>query len=109
MELKLNVYNGGKIQKIYETDSFHLEYGTVIDLLNIVDLDEMKNSKDKSKQVQMILKLLPELNPLVKSVFPEMTDEEIRHTDVKEIIRFFTVVFHEASGMIHGISSQGNA
>ncbi len=108
MELKLNIYSGGKIKKTYQTDSFHLEYGTVVDLLNIVDLDAMSQTEEKSKQIKMILKLLPELNPLVKSVFPDITDDEIRHADIKEIVHFFTVVFHEASSMIQGISSPGN-
>ena len=44
MDLKLNIYEKRKIVKTYTAETYDLMFGTVEDLLNIIDID--KKHKD---------------------------------------------------------------
>jgi len=90
MELKLNVYNKGTIEKTYITDTYDLMYGTIEDLLEIVDFDKMDDNVEIGK---MILKLLPMIKPFLKDVFDGVTDDELKRTKVKELVPLFIDIF----------------
>ena len=87
MELKLNIYNGKVIEKTYITDTYDLMYGTIEDVLNVIDLDKIDKSVELGK---MIIRLLPLIKPFLKDVFDGLTDEELRHTKVKEVKKIFS-------------------
>lgn len=86
MELKLNIYGKGTIEKTYRTDTYDLMYGTIEDLLEIVDFDKMDDNVEIGK---MILKILPKIKPFLKDVFDGLTDDELKRTKVKELIPLF--------------------
>lgn len=86
MELKLNIYGKGTIEKTYVTDTYDLMYGTIEDLLEIVDFDKMDDNVEVGK---MILKILPKIKPFLKDVFDGLTDDELKRTKVKELIPLF--------------------
>lgn len=108
MELKLNVYNqNGKVEKTYTAGEFDLMWGTMEDLVQCVDLDKIDDMEAVGK---MILKLLPQLKPLLKQIFNGLTDSEIRRTKVKELVPIFLNAFKYAFSEIStlGNSSSGN-
>lgn len=90
MELKLNIYGKGTIEKTYVTDTYDLMYGTIEDLLEIVDFDKMDDNVEVGK---MILKILPKIKPFLKDVFDGLTDDELKRTKVKELIPLFIDIF----------------
>ena len=89
MELKLNIYEKKNIVKTYTVETYDLLFGTVEDLLNVIDIDNIQ-AGDKTELVKAIAKILAHsldiVKPFLKDVFDGLTDEELRNTKLKEII-----------------------
>ncbi len=89
MELTLNIYERNKIVKTYTAESYFLDYGTVEDIINVVDVDGILNGKTDEEIGMAIIKVLPGvmgiIKPLLKDVFEGLTDDEIKKTRIKEI------------------------
>lgn len=90
MELKLNVYDKGTIEKTYATETYDLMFGTIEDLLEVIDLDKVDDNVEVGK---MILKVLPKIKPFLKDVFIGVTDDELKRTKVKELVPLFIDIF----------------
>lgn len=85
--MKLNIYEGGKVSKAYETDTYDLMFGTVEDIADAVNLDLMKTGSDKEVLAAVIgltTTAKDTVKDLIKDIFPGITDEEIRRTKVRE-------------------------
>lgn len=92
-EIILNIYkqdNKQEIEKTYRTDSVDLLFGTVEDLLNVIDLDKINDDKEVAI---MIVKGWNQLKPFLKDVFPGLTDEDIKRIKINDIIPVFTNIF----------------
>lgn len=89
--MKLNIYKNQKeIEKTFECDTYDIMYGTVEDMFEI--LDGINDGSDESL-VKVISANRKKLNALIKDVFPDVTDEELRRVKVKDLIPFFTDLF----------------
>lgn len=90
MELTLNIYERNKIVKTYSAEAYFLDYGTVEDIINTVDTDNLTDKSDEEMGFAVI-KMLPGvmdiIKPLLKDIFEGLTDDEIRHTRIKEIVK----------------------
>lgn len=88
MELKLNIYKKKEIEKTYTAETYDLMFGTVEDLINIIDLDKLEKGTDAEiiKLVgSVVMKGMDIIKPLLKDIFEGLTDEELRKTKVSEI------------------------
>lgn len=88
MELKLNIYNKRNIEKTYVAETYDLMFGTVEDLIEIIDLDKLQTGSDVEiiKLVgNVVIHGLDIIKPLLKDIFEGLTDEELKRTKVKEI------------------------
>ena len=85
-DLRLNIYNGKTIEKTYVTDEIDIMFGTVEDLLDVIDFD---NLNDEKEVVKVIIKTLNNLKPFLKRIFDGLTDDEIKRTKVKELVPLF--------------------
>ncbi|MBQ1801939.1 MAG: hypothetical protein II013_02895 [Lachnobacterium sp.] len=87
--MKLEIYNKKEIVKTYESDPYSLEMGIVEDILKIVNIDDLQ-SLDKKSISFLIVKTVPKsmniFKYLLKEIFDGLTDDEFRHTKVKNII-----------------------
>jgi hypothetical protein len=83
MELKLNVYKGRKIEKTYTATEYDLMFGTVEDLLDIIDLEKLNDETELAKTVLHVAK---QVKPLFKDVFVGLTDDELKRVPVREIV-----------------------
>lgn len=84
-EIKLEIYGkGGKVEKTYKTDGYNLMLGTVEDFLSIIDPDKLDDTK---AIVDMVRRGMTEVKLFLKDMFPEITDEELKHTSVEGIVR----------------------
>lgn len=91
MELKLNIYKSQKeIEKTYTADTYDVMMGTVEDLLNALDLDALMGHKGATTAAAAASKLVSSgtemVKPLLKDIFPGLTDEEYRRTKGKEVL-----------------------
>ncbi len=111
MNLSLNIYKGREVEKTYTTDTYDLEFGTLEDLISAVDvdkLDALSGSGNELELGKLILSLLPQIKPILKSIFYGITDEEIRRTHVKELIPVFVQAFKFAFSEINGLNADGS-
>lgn len=90
MELKLNIYNKKEITKTYTNDTYDLMFGTIEDFMDLINVDELKTGSDQ-EIIMLVGKAVPKgmgtIKALLKDVFEGMTDEELKHTKVKEITK----------------------
>lgn len=90
--MKLNIYkNQTEIEKTYEIDNYDLMYGTVEDILAI--FDEIDDVSDNMQIFRVIQKNRIKLNDLLKDIFPDLTDEELRKVKLKELVPVFIGLF----------------
>ena len=85
-DLRLNIYNGKNIEKTYVADEIDIMFGTVEDLLDVIDFD---NLNDEKEVVKVVIKTLNNLKPFLKQIFDGLTDDEIKRTKVKELVPLF--------------------
>ena len=85
-DLKLNIYNGKNIEKTYVADEIDIMFGTVEDLLDVIDFD---NLNDEKEVVKVVIKTLNNLKPFLKQIFEGLRDDEIKRTKVKELVPLF--------------------
>lgn len=90
--MKLNIYkNQNEIEKTYEVDSYDLMYGTVEDILQV--LDEVNEKMSDVELFNVISRNRTKLNDLLLDIFPDMTKEELRNIKLKELVPFFIDLF----------------
>ena len=86
--MKLNIYDKKTVVKTYEADTYDLMFGTVEDVANAINLDALKDGTD-AEVIRMIgglvITSMPTITDLLKDIFEGLTDDEIKHTKVKEI------------------------
>lgn len=89
MDLKLNIYEKRKVIKTYTAETYDLMFGTVEDLLNVIDIDNIQ-AGNKTELIKAVAKVLSHsmdiVKPLLKDVFEGLTDEELRNTKISEIV-----------------------
>ena len=83
-------YNKKEITKTYTNDTYDLMFGTVEDFMDLINVDELKTGSDQ-EIIMLVGKAVPKgmgtIKALLKDVFEGMTDEELKHTKVKEITK----------------------
>lgn len=88
MELKLNIYDKKTVVKTYKTESYDLMFGTIEDLINILDLENV-NLNDDSSLISVVTKFITGgmdiIKPLLKDIFEGLSDDELRKTKLSEI------------------------
>jgi len=93
MDLKLNIYKKKEIVKTYTAETYDLMFGTVEDLLDVIDIDNIQ-SDNKAELLKAIAKVIASsldiVKPLLKDIFDGLTDEELRNTKMTEIIEVLT-------------------
>lgn len=86
--MKLNIYKNKKVVKTYTADAYDLLWGVVEDVASAVNLDELKTGSEAEIMklvLNLVLKSMGTVKELMKDVFEGITDEELKHTKVKEI------------------------
>ena len=90
--MKLHIYKNQKeVEKTYEVDNYDLMFGTVEDILGI--FDEIEDMGDNMQIFNAIRHNRSKLNDLLKDIFPELTDDELRRTKLFELVPVFIGLF----------------
>jgi hypothetical protein len=96
--MKLNIYDRKKVVKTYTADSYDLMFGTVEDVANAIKLDEIQNGSETEilkAIIAMAMTSKEVVKDLLKDIFEGITDDEIRHTRVRDqaAVLYEVVVF----------------
>lgn len=91
MELKLNIYkNQREVEKTYTANTYDIMFGTIEDFMNMLDLEAFMGNGGTASLMEATSKLmsggLDVIKPLLKDIFPELTDAELRRTKAKELL-----------------------
>lgn len=107
MELKLKIYNGKKIEKVYTAETVDFSFGVVEDILDALNFESMKTG-DKTELATMVIKCSKQLKPFLKDIFEGVTDEEIRNTRMKNLIEIFKGLYDYATQELGAIAETKN-
>lgn len=90
--MKINIYRSQKeIEKSYSVDNYDLMFGTIEDVLAIFDeIEDISNNIELFKAIQANRS---KLYDLLKDIFPELTDDELRRVKLKELVPVFMELF----------------
>lgn len=93
--MKLNIYKNQKeIEKTYEVDEYDIMYGTIQDILEVLD-DGLSNLNDNDQMIKLITENRSKLEDLILDMFASegLTKEELRRTKLKELVPLFVDLF----------------
>lgn len=88
MEMKLNIYNKKEVVKTYVAETYDITFGTVEDLIKLIDLDNINLDNDAELikvAAKVVMGGMDIIKPLYKDIFDGLTDEELRNTHVTEL------------------------
>lgn len=108
MELKLNIYNSSnknEIDKVYVAETYDIMFGTIEDLMNVIDLNKLDDNMEIAKAV---FKAFDLLKPFLKDIFQGVTDDELRRVKIKELIPVFVDVIKFSFNEFLGIAGEKN-
>ncbi len=96
MQLNLNIYKGKMVEKVYTADEFDIMFGTVEDLINLIDVDRLSGNVTDTDFIGAVATLLKggfgQVKTLLKELFPDVTDEELKRTKMKEVLAILVQV-----------------
>lgn len=95
MVLKLPIYEEKQVVKAYTAETYDIMFGTVEDLIDAVDMEKFM-SGNNNDLVEGVAKAIPKIfgmiKPLLKDIFEGLTDEEIKHTKVKDVAKVIVAI-----------------
>lgn len=68
--------------KTYTADGYSLTMGVIEDFVAIIDIDKLGDNLAVAK---MAIACFSELKPVVKDIFPDLTDEDYRMVSLKDM------------------------
>lgn len=101
----LKIYEGKTVVKEYRAETIDLSFGVVEDVLDALDFENMNS---QTEIAGMIIKASKQLRPLLKDVFDGVTDDEIRHTRIQNLIDIFRDLYKYAMQELGKTATAGN-
>ena len=104
MQLTLNIYDKKtkEVVKKYNAETVDILFGTVEDIIDIIDIDKLDDNMELAKILMIAMK---KLKPLLKDVFVGLTDEELKCTSIKELIPLFKNIIKFLIDEINGLGN----
>lgn len=113
MEIKLNIYDETmkEVAKVYTIENFRLKFGTIEDLIKLIDLDKLKEGTDAeiaSMALSLVSQGFDSIKDVLKCSFDGLNDEEIKFTDTFEIVGVIVSMIKFAIEKMSGFASGKN-
>jgi hypothetical protein len=102
MQLLLNIYdeNNTVIATQYKAEEVHILFGTVEDLIDAIDEN---NLNDNTELAKVLVKSMKKLRPILKQVFVGVSDEELRLTRTDELVPLFMQILKYMFTQVKGL------
>ena len=101
--MKLNIYDKRTVVKTYEANAYEIMFGTVEDIIDAAKLDKIETGTDAEivmAATNLVTSSMDTVKDLLKDVFDGLTDDEIRHARVSEIINVIVDIIMYAVSQI---------
>ena len=108
--MKLNIYSGKKIIKTYEADTYDLKFGTLEDVANAINLDDLQtgsNTEIIKAAANLVMGSMETVKDLFKDIFDGITDEELRTCTVYEMANVLVDVVKYTMKLL-SLNAKGN-
>lgn len=96
MQLNLNIYKGKTIEKVYTANEFDIMFGTVEDIINLIDTDRLTGNVSDTDFIAAVAVLVKDgfgqVKTLLKELFPDVTDDELKRVKMKDVISILAKV-----------------
>lgn len=110
MQLNLNIYKGKTIEKVYTANEFDIMFGTVEDLIALIDTDKLSGNVSDVDFIGAVAVLLKggfeQVKSLMKELFPEVTDEELKRAKMKDVLSILVDVLKYGFSEMMGASGK---
>lgn len=101
--MKLNIYEKRRIVKTYEASAYEIMFGTVEDIIDAAKLDKIETGTDAEivmAATNLVTNSMDTVKDLLKDVFDGLTDDEIRHARVSDVINVIVDIIMYAISQI---------
>ena len=101
--MKLTIYENKKPVKVYTAETYDLMFGTVEDVAEAMNLDNLRTGSDVEiigLAVDLIKRNMATVKDLLKDIFEGLTDDEIKHARVRDIARVLLDVVKYTIGQL---------
>ena len=101
--MKLTIYENKKPVKVYTAETYDLMFGTVEDVAEAMNLDNLRTGSDVEiigLAVDLIKRNMTTVKDLLKDIFEGLTDDEIKHARVRDIARVLLDVVKYTIGQL---------
>lgn len=115
MNIELHIWkNQREIEKTYKIDSYDLMWGTIEDLVETINLDELasklnSNENNNFDLVGLVANILSGsrhlINDTLKDVFEGLTDEEIKKVKMSNLIQVATQLISSSLNTLGGLGN----
>lgn len=105
--LTLNIYkkeNKNEIEKTYTAEGYRLMFGTLQDIMSVIDLDKLQ-SGNEMELAKMAIRVFDLIAPILQDVFPELTSDELRRTSTSDLIPLVVDIAREALNTMKPLKS----
>lgn len=105
--LTLNIYkkeNKNEIEKTYTAEGYRLMFGTLQDIMSVIDLDKLQ-SGNEMELAKMAIRGFDLIAPILQDVFPELTSDELRRTSTSDLIPLVVDITREALNTMKPLKS----
>lgn len=90
--MKITIWkNENEIEKTYERDNYKLFFGTIEDILSV--FDEIEDFENNNQLFKCIIKNRTKVYGIIKDVFPELTDDEMRRVEPHDLVAVIMDLF----------------
>lgn len=107
--IKLNIRNKkNKIVKTYEAQEVNLKMGTVEDIVEVLSIDKAINANDTAVNLYEVISTVvmnsyAMCKPILQDVFPELTSDELRNVNFKDVINVIIDIIKYSIGDINAV------
>lgn len=107
--IKLDIRNKkNKIVKTYEAQEVNLRMGTVEDIVEVLSIDKAINANDTAVNLYEVISTVVMnsyalCKPILQDVFPELTSEELRNVNFKDVINTVIDIIKYSIGDINAV------
>lgn len=107
--IKLDIRNKkNKIVKTYEAQEVNLRMGTVEDIVEVLSIDKAINANDTAVNLYEVISTVvinsyAMCKPILQDVFPELTSEELRNVNFKDVINTVIDIIKYSIGDINAV------
>lgn len=106
--MKLNIRDEkGTVIKAYETEEVRIPYKIIRRFVKIIDLDKIQGG-DEIGIAGMVLQCMEPFENLVKSIFPDLTDDELDQVDIMDFVPLFKELLQFVVDKVNSLPKEKN-